>query len=324
MNVSLRTSVPFLIAVISLLIIITLCLGPTLVNPFSLPQVFEDPFESRILTHLRLPRIIFALIVGYALTLAGVGAQGIFRNPLADPYVLGISSGASVGAAVAIAFSQTDAFITTVVFGFVGAISVSAFLLLLIKKQSWSVHSILLIGIAINLFCGSILSLVMFISHEQTSQIILWLMGNLGQCNWTQLMLISSMVVVGSIIILPQAPHLDLHLFGEETAFALGAEINRYRTRTILAMCILVTAAVSFCGAIGFVGLIIPHAIRLLIGPRHLRLMCIAPLVGAAFLLVCDTAARTVLLPQELPVGVITGVLGGPIFIYLLFREQRS
>lgn len=324
MNITIKRSVPLLVAVMTLLAILALCLGPTLYNPLSIQQTFQDPFEVRILTQLRLPRVVFALIVGFALTLAGVGAQGIFRNPLADPYVLGISSGASVGAAVAISFSNDNPFIMTVVFGFIGAMSVSAFLLVLVKKQSWSIHHVLLIGIAINLFCGSILALIMFASHEQTSQIVLWLMGNLGQSNWNQMMMIFVMVVVGATILLPQAPYLDLHLFGEETAFALGAESDRYKTRTILAMCILVTAAVSFCGAIGFVGLIIPHAIRLLLGPNHIKLMCIAPLVGASFLLVCDTIARTILLPQELPVGVITGVVGGPIFIYLLFREQQS
>lgn len=276
------------------------------------------------MTQLRLPRVIFALLVGFALSLAGVGTQGIFRNPLADPYVLGISGGASVGSAAALAFTNTDTFTYMVGFAFLGAFSISLFLIVLTRTARWSTHTILLVGIAINLFCGSLLSVIMFTAHEQTTNIVLWLMGNLGQSSWSQITIVATMVVIGTAALIPQARHLDVHLFGEETAFALGADINKYRPITILSVCVLVSAAVCFCGAIGFVGLVIPHTVRLLVGTKHLKLMCIAPLVGACFLVLCDTLARLVILPQELPVGVITGLLGGPIFIYLLFTEQRS
>jgi iron complex transport system permease protein len=301
-----------------------LCLGPINYSPHSMLSVLSDPLESNILLQLRLPRVIFALLVGFALSLAGVGTQGIFRNPLADPYVLGISGGASVGAAAALAFTNTHTFSYMVGFAFLGAFSISLFLIMLTRTARWSTHTILLVGIAINLFCGSLLSVIMFTAHEQTTNIILWLMGNLGHGNWSQIIIVATMVCIGTTALIAQAHHLDVHLFGEETAFALGADINKYRPITILSVCVLVCAAVCFCGAIGFVGLVIPHAVRLVVGTRHLKLMCIAPLVGACFLVICDTLARLVILPQELPVGVITGLLGGPVFIYLLFTGQRS
>ena len=303
---------------------VALCLGPINYSPQTLLSVLSDPLESDILLQLRLPRVVFALLVGFALSLAGVGTQGIFRNPLADPYVLGISGGASVGAAAALAFTNTHTVTYMVGFAFLGALSISLFLIALTRTARWSTHTILLVGIAINLFCGSLLSVIMFTAHEQTTNIVLWLMGNLGHGNWSQIMMIAIMILVGTTALIPQARNLDVHLFGEETAFALGADINKYRPVTILSVCILVSAAVCFCGAIGFVGLVIPHAVRLVVGSQHLKLMCIAPLVGACFLVICDTLARLIILPQELPVGVITGLVGGPVFIYLLFTEQRS
>ena len=324
MSLRLARSIVLLILFAIIMSAFSLCLGPVNYSPEGLLNALSDPLESDILIELRLPRIIFALLVGYALSLAGVGTQGIFRNPLADPYVLGISGGASVGAAAALAFTSTHTFTYMVSFAFLGALGISLFLIALTRTERWSTHTVLLVGIAINLFCGALLSVIMFSAHEHTTNIVLWLMGNLGHGNWSQITLIAIMVVVGAAALIPQAHNLDVHLFGEETAFALGADINRYRPITIISVCVLVSAAVCFCGAIGFVGLVIPHAVRLLLGSKHLKLMCIAPLVGACFLVLCDTIARLVLLPQEVPVGVITGLLGGPIFIYLLFTEQRS
>ncbi len=324
MSWTLLRNIGILVIIAILMGTIALCLGPISYTPQGLVDALSDPLESDILLQLRLPRVVFALLVGFALSLAGVGTQGLFRNPLADPYVLGISGGASVGASAALVFSTDHTFTYMVSFAFLGALTISLFLIALTRTERWSTHTVLLVGIAINLFCGALLSIIMFSAHEHTTNIVLWLMGNLGHGNWNQIALIASMVVIGAIALITQAHHLDVHLFGEETAFALGADINRYRPITILSVCLLVSAAVCFCGAIGFVGLVIPHAVRLVLGSKHFKLMCIAPLVGACFLVLCDTLARLILLPQEMPVGVITGLLGGPIFIYLLFTEQES
>lgn len=303
--------------------VVAICLGPLNYNPFNLANLLVDPLERGILLDLRLPRVIFAILVGYALSLAGVATQGLFRNPLADPYVLGISGGAAVGSSLALVFAQKDIAFLIALGGFAGATVVSGGLLWLTRNQRWSTHTILLVGIAFNLFCAALLSVILFIANERSSTIVLWLMGNLGNSDWVQLGIMSVTIAIGTVLLIPHAKQLDIHLLGEETALALGANTRKYRTRTIFAVSLLVAASVCFCGAIGFVGLIIPHAVRLLIGPKHLPLMCIAPIVGAIFLLVCDTGARTLILPTELPVGVITGLIGGPFFIALLFREQK-
>ena len=225
---------------------------------------------------------------------------------------------------MALVFGKTDLSFLVALSGFIGASIVSGSLIWLTQSNRWTTHTILLVGIALNLFCASLLSVILFIANEKSSTIILWLMGNLGQSDWSQLGLMSALIGVGCLLLFPQARQLDLHLLGEDTAMALGARTQKYRSQTILAVALLVSASVCFCGAIGFVGLIVPHAVRLLVGPKHVALMCIAPIVGAIFLIVCDTAARTLLLPTEMPVGIVTGLIGGPIFILLLFREQQT
>ena len=299
-----------------------ICIGQVNYVPWHISTMLSDPLEWDIFMSLRVPRAVFALLVGFALSLAGVGTQGIFKNSLADPYVLGISGGAAVGAAAAIAFGETNLQFLIVACAFLGSLVVSAGLIVLTRAEKWSTHTVLLVGIAVNLFCGSVLSVIMFSADKQTTNIVLWLMGNLGHIDWSQLMIVGGLIFAGSVVLFPQAKHLDVHLLGDETATALGSNLESYRTKTIIAVCLLVSAAVCFCGAIGFVGLVIPHAVRLLIGPRHLPLMCIAPIMGATFLILCDTTARTIILPQSLPVGVVTGLIGGPVFVYLLFKEK--
>ena len=157
----------------------------------------------------------------------------------------------------------------------------SGSLVWLTQTNRWSTYTILLVGIALNLFSASLLSIVLFVAEERASTIILWLMGNLGQTDWSQLTIMLCLIAVGSLLLFPQARQLDLHQLGEETAVALGARTKQYRSQTILAVALLVSASVCFCGAIGFVGLVVPHAVRLIIGPKHVPLMCLAPFVGA-------------------------------------------
>lgn len=324
MKLSIPSIVVLSTGILLLFSLVAVCLGPTTYNPLLINNILNDPLERGILFDLRLPRVIFAILVGFALSFSGVATQGLFRNPLADPYVLGISGGASVGASLALGFGDANVSFLVVFGGFLGAGMISGALLWLTQTNRWPTHTILLVGIAVNLFCAALLSVILFIANERANVIILWLMGNLGQSDWSQLSLMAGLIAFGGTLLLPQSRHLDLHLLGEETAIALGAYTSKYRSRTILAVALLVSASVCFCGAIGFVGLIVPHAVRLLMGPKHLPLMCVAPIIGSIFLLLCDTAARTVVLPTELPVGIITGLIGAPIFISLLFKEKQG
>jgi iron complex transport system permease protein len=284
--------------------------------------------EQKIIIDLRLPRIILAALVGGALSIAGVVFQGLFRNPMADPYIIGTSSGAALGAAVGFVTGLDIQFLNLSVvpaLAFAGAIGTTIVVYNLARvgpKRSMMV--LLLVGIAFSSLLSSITSAIMILRRDETHNIISWMIGGFTASRWEHVQAILPYLIVGMALLLAFSRDLDLMLLGEEKAHQLGVNIHRLQRILTLAASLLVAAAVSFSGIIAFVGLVIPHMVRLLIGPNHKQLLPTATLTGAIFLLIADTVARMILSPLELPVGIITAFLGAPFFIYLLRRNKLA
>ena len=287
----------------------------------------SDSYKTIILK-IRLPRVLLGVLVGASLSSAGVAFQGMFKNPMADPYVIGISSGAALGAAIAIVTGMNIHFlgISSISFSaFIGAL-VSVFLVYFISrvKNKVPVTTLLLSGIAIGQFFTSIMSFLMVIYSKDVQKIIFWTLGSLAGKGWEPLIKISIPTILSIIVLNFFARDLNIMLTGEDSAQNLGVEVERIKIY-ILIICAFMTAmAVSVSGIIGFVGLIIPHIVRLIVGPDHRILLPSAALIGGIFMIFSDTIARTVISPVEVPVGIITALFGGPFFIYLLRKKKKA
>lgn len=285
--------------------------------------------EEVIVLQVRLPRVLGAAIVGIALAVAGVVLQALLRNPMADPYIIGVSSGASLGASLAIAFGIGFSFFGLLysipLMAFVSALG-TVFLVYSISRTGQGVPmlTLLLVGIAVNSFLLGIEAIIRLGSGEAIHVIMAWIFGSLVSCNWDYVNLALPFVIFGVALIYVFARDLNIMLLGEEQARHLGVDAERL-TKIMLASATLITAAaVSISGIIGFIGLIIPHIARILVGPDHRILIPSSALAGAIVLILCDTIARTVMSPAELPVGIITSLIGCPFFVYLIRKRKRS
>lgn len=281
------------------------------------------PAETIIL-QVRLPRILLGFLIGASLSVAGTAFQGLLRNPLADPYTIGVSSGAAVGATAALLFfpGAASGFIIPLC-GFAGA------LLALFTVYSLGsvggrlpVVTVLLAGVVVSSFLSAVISLGMLFAGEQMRNIFFWLAGGLGQKGWSLLTLVIPYFTIGLAVLLYLARDLNLILLGEEDALSLGVEVERTKRWVLIAASLITAGAVSVSGMIGFVGLIVPHAMRILVGPDHRYLFPASLFGGGIFLVAADTFARTIISPAEIPVGIVTAFLGAPFFIYLLRRHR--
>jgi iron complex transport system permease protein len=280
-----------------------------------------------ILFQLRLPRVLLAMVVGAALATAGAVFQGLFRNPMADPAIIGVSSGAALGAILVIVAGAGSTFgaMGVPAAAFVGALA-TAFLVYRLARLGPSVQvpTLLLAGIAVAAVVSAVISLIMTFSGQEIRSIYFWLLGGLGARGWPSLEAAAPLVVVGVAAALVSAGDLNLSVLGEERASQLGLEVDQFKRAMLAIGSLLAAAAVSVSGLIGFVGLMTPHILRLVVGSDHRRLIPASILAGAAFLVLADLAARTAVSPEEIPVGAVTAVLGGPFFLYLLRRERRT
>jgi len=278
-------------------------------------------WAPRLLLDLRLPRIMLALITGAALSTAGASFQGIFRNPLAEPYLLGVSAGAGLGATIAIVSKPlTSLGIYTVpLLAFVGA-TLAAFLVYRVATFGGrtGIASLLLSGVAVGSTLTAMMSFLMVATESDLHTVVVWLMGGLTTATWTKVYITLPVVGTGFVFMMLMSRRMNLLLMGEERAQELGVDSQRTRRNLMIVAALTTAAAVAFSGLIGFVGLMVPHIMRLLVGPDHRRLLPASALFGALLLLVADTVARTALAPAEIPVGVITAAVGGPFFLYLL------
>ena len=296
-------------------------------GPFT-EQGLGDP-TSVILLQVRMPRVLLAFFVGGSLAMVGVALQALLRNPLADPFVIGISSGAALGAAIALLFGLG------ISVGSISALPVCAFagalmsLMIMYRISSaqygFSVYTLLLAGVVLNaIFSAFIMFLTSIADPNRAFGMYAWLMGTLTGPDWSTLGILVLYLGAGLVILGMHAQSLNLLTLGEETARSLGVEVERVKKMVFLAAALLTGAVVSFSGIIGFVGLIIPHAVRLVVSADHRLLLPVAGLVGGMFLMLADTVARTALSPSEFPVGVITALVGGPIFLWLLTTRQTQ
>jgi len=286
------------------------------------------PEHETIIMTMRFPRVIIAALVGAGLALAGATFQGLFRNPMADPYVIGVSSGAALGAVCSILVqSLWDIPIRFGIpaFAFVFAVA-TIFLVYNLARVGGKVPvmTLLLSGIAVNSLLSALVSFCMFFSGNQLHKVVFWLLGGFSGRGWDYVYIFLPYGIVGSTVIFIYARELNAMLLGEEPAQHLGIEVEQVKRHLLIAAALLTGACVSVSGLIGFVGLVIPHIVRMLFGPDHRTLLPAVALIGAAFLLVADVLARVVIAPGELPVGIVTALVGGPFFIYLLRRQKNS
>lgn len=281
-----------------------------------------------IILQLRLPRIILGGLVGAGLATAGTAFQAILRNPLADPYVIGVSAGAGLGATLGIILGMNTyilGFSTVPALAFLGAVITVALVYGLARMGSGvSISSLLLAGVAVGAFLTACISLLLVFYRRNLDEVVFWLMGGLAGRGWRQVWNMVPYVLLGLAVLRLLARNLNLMTLGEEHAAYLGVEVARTKNLTLAAGSLLAAAAVAVSGVIGFVGLMIPHMARMIIGGDHRRLIPFAALFGAAFMMAADTIARVALAPLEIPVGVITALCGGPFFLWLLRRRGRA
>ena len=284
-----------------------------------------DETEKAIVLVLRFPRAVLAGLVGAGLSVSGTVFQALLRNPLADPYVLGVSGGAAVGAIVAISIGLSALSFGLPLASFAGAL-LAVGVVLYFGRQNGKIHpnTLLLAGVITGSFLSAVIMFFISVSQkEELHTIIFWLMGDFSLSNDRTILMVFPYLLLGFFFIYLHSRQLNLILAGEENALPLGIDVGRLRMTSYLFASLMTAAAVSVCGLIGFVGLIVPHAARLLFGADHRILIPSSALIGASFLIASDTLARTLLAPVELPVGVITAAFGGPFFIYLL-RTRKT
>ncbi|MEB6377348.1 iron ABC transporter permease [Leclercia adecarboxylata] len=286
----------------------------------------SDEALRQIWLTIRLPRVLLALAIGGALALAGCVMQGLFRNPLADPGLLGISSGAACAVALWVVLPVTLPGLlmlyAPMLAAFLGALVATVVIFLLSQQREGSLSRLLLVGIAINALCGSAVGVLSWVSNDaQLRQLSLWGMGSLGQAQWSTLLAMTSLMVPTVLVIWRLASALNLLQLGEEEAHYLGVDVRVVQRILLLCSALLVAAAVAVSGVIGFIGLVVPHLMRMWLGSDHRATIPGSVLAGAFLLLIADTAARTLVAPAEMPVGLLTSILGAPWFLWLIFRR---
>lgn len=326
-----RWSFYILILVLILLgvIAVSLCIGSTgIAFNKIIPLIFggRGTAEYAILFDIRLPRIILGFAVGSALSIAGVMLQGMFRNPLVEPYTLGISGGAALGVCLNIVLGiyRSIGVLSFNILGFIGAGAVILLVYSLgTRKGTLRIQELLLTGVMISFISGSLIMLIMAVSRVENLQgIIFWIMGSLEESNWLLIKAMLFISISGLVITYFFSTDLNALALGEEEAVHLGVNVERTKKILFVLASLLTGCSVSVSGIIGFVGLVIPHFMRMFVGGDHRILLISSALAGGIFLIICDTIARTIIAPVELPVGVITGIVGGIIFIYFLSKKR--
>lgn len=280
-----------------------------------------------IIWSIRLPRILLGVLVGSSLSMAGAAFQGMFKNPMADPYIMGISSGAALGATIGIVFKINVAFLnlsSISIFAFIGAmLAVLTVYNIARVKNKIPITSLLLSGIAVGQFLSAIMSMIMVLHSQDMSKIIYWTMGGLAGKGWDPLLGITIPTILSMILMFFFARDLNIMATGEESAQSMGVDVEKTKLYILVLGTFMTAMVVSVSGIIGFVGLIIPHMVRIVLGPDHRILLPASALSGAVFIIFTDTIARTIISPIEIPVGIITSLFGGPFFIYLLRSSKK-
>lgn len=329
--------VGFVVLIFSILVAVTF--GPVPLSPTdvwavilhrleiisSLPEDITSLQEATVWS-LRLPRALMAALAGAALAMCGAILQSLLRNPLADPYILGISSGASTGAVLVIVLGIGTATIGLAGGAFFGAVFSFALVLLLAKLAGGTSDRIILAGVAATQLFSALTSLIVMVGADpnQTRSVMFWMLGSLSSSSWNEVALTAVVVASGLIVCLLVSAHLDAMAFGEDAASSLGVSVVKLRWLLLLVTAVVTATVVASSGAIGFAGLVVPHIARLIVGPGHSRLLPVSMVLGAILLVWVDALARTIAQPQEIPVGVFTAVVGVPVFVAVLIRAGRA
>jgi len=297
--------------------------------PVSLLWQDGDDALRQIWLTIRLPRVLLALVIGGSLALAGCVMQGLFRNPLADPGLLGISSGAACAVARWVVLPDSLPALLMVyapmMAAFLGALAATVVIFILSQQRDGSLSRLLLVGIAINALCGAGVGVLSWVSNDaKLRQLSLWGMGSLGAAQWSTLLAVTSLTIPTVLIIWRLAPALNLLQLGEEEAHYLGVDVRMIQRILLLCSALLVAAAVAVSGVIGFIGLVVPHLMRMWLGSDHRAVIPGSVLAGAFLLLIADTLSRTAVAPAEMPVGLLTSLLGAPWFLWLIFRQRGA
>lgn len=289
----------------------------------------EDTTATTIVWQIRMPRVFLAALVGAALAVAGASFQALLKNPLADPYTLGVSSGASVGAVATLFFGMSIPLVgmfTLPLLSMVGAL-VTLLLVLTFARamdKSLRMETIILTGIITSSFFGAMISLMIALTGEELRQIIGWLLGSVAMRTWVHVQMIVPFVVIAGGWLLFRARDLNALQLGEDRAHHLGVNVSRVKKEVLIGGSVLTGAAVAVSGTIGFVGLVIPHMTRLLFGADNRHVLPLSMINGASLLILCDLVARTIIEPTELPIGVMTALLGAPVFAWIFFRQRTK
>jgi iron complex transport system permease protein len=324
---------PVLLAGVGLAALAALLLGGADLTPsrilsalwYGLRGQTTDETAAQIVLGIRLPRIVLALAIGSSMGLAGLAAQTLFRNPLASPYVLGVSNGAAVGAVVAMLMAgKSLGYAAVPAMSVAGGLVVSAAVFALSRRSDHFGHSLLLAGIAISAFCSALTAAALYLAGERLQTLVFWLMGGLWLATWRDVLLMLPVTATALIGLLFLAPAMNVALVGERSAGDLGVNVRQFQILLLLTICVTTAVAVAVSGVIGFVGLIVPHLLRMLLGADHRGLVPASAAGGALLLLVADTLARTLAAPAEIPVGIITSLVGAPIFLWFLQRRASG
>lgn len=331
--------VPLLLAGSALLVLsigVAVTIGPANV---SVPDVYRvilahtgigssgvSRIQDGIVWELRLPRTLLAAVCGAGLALCGAIMQSLLRNPLADPFVLGISSGASTGAVLVAVLGVGGGALSLSTGAFAGALLSFVLVMLLAAGAGGGNDRVVLAGVAGTQLFSALTSFIVISSAdaEQTRGVLFWLLGSLSGADWTDVVLCGSVALLGMVVCLFNTSALDAFTFGHDAAASLGVPVKWVRILLLVITALITASLVSAAGAIGFVGLVLPHAARFLVGARHRRLLPTTVVIGAIFMVWVDTIARTLFAPQEIPVGVVTALIGVPAFALILFRLRRS
>ncbi len=313
-------SIAALLFILALTAIISIFIGTVRISPFA---QWQD-YYGTIIYDIRLPRIFLCIIVGAGLAVAGAIFQGLLRNPLADPFIIGTSSGAGLGAVIAIFLGVSLSNLGIPLFAFLFAL-LSIILVYNIAgtQGKTSIQTLLLAGIIVSSFLSALMMLIMSLNRKEISNILFWIMGNLTENNTGLIKVCGIFVLLSIFIVMLFARDLNIMSLGEETAGQLGIETEKTKKFLFVLASLIVGAVVSVSGMIGFVGLIVPHITRMIVGPDHRILIPSSALAGAILLIIADTIARTIASPVEIPVGIVTALFGAPFFIYLLRKSKR-
>ena len=315
-----------LIFAIAAMTIAGICLGSVritvkdIVRAIFVPQSINRN-TAYIIRNLRIPRVVSAILTGAALALCGVVFQSVFRNPMADSYVLGVSSGASFFVGLGFVIGIRFADVSLPVVAFIGAMLTTLLLFAISRKNT---ASLLLSGIALNFFLSALTTLTIYLSNRQADNILFWTLGSLGSSNWTRVLILFCVLVAATAVVGSNCTAMDLLLMDDSTAISSGVDVKKTRIILLAVASVVTATVVCFCGIIGFVGLMSPHFVRILVGPRHRRLLPLSMLMGSTILLFADIVCRFAIAPSELPIGIITSVLGAPVFLTLLRRKRHD